>query len=809
MNRSETATPPLRALARRALAALATILLAATLAVRAAPPCSAATLAQLDELSVADRTSLHAAYEASRHRIFAADGAHEARCASQRYRTHFDERGFTVTSDAGDWEFGLEPTGFGRDDALVPALARRAREVQGGRLEATWSDGLVEWYVNGVRGLEHGFDLAHPPSGGGQVVLLLAVRGGLTAEISDDERTAVLRDAAGTALARYAGLLVVDALDRELPARLAATDAGLEIRIDDADARYPLTIDPLVEQAKLGNAQQSGWGVFDMFGSGVAVSGDTVVIGAMLEDGDSSGVNGNQASNGAVDSGAAYVFVRDGSAWTEQAYLKASNTGVGDRFGSSVGISGDTIVVGASREGSNATGVDGDETDDTAFEAGAAYVFVRSGTTWSQQAYLKASNAQPFSRFGWSVDMSDDTIVVGANLASAAYVFVRTGTAWSEQAHLQASNSDAGDFFGTAVAICGDTIVVSATGEDSNATGVDGDESDNSAEKSGAAYIFVRSGATWSQQSYLKASNPSQYDEFGGSVSVSGDVVVVGAAYEDGSATGVNGLQDDGASNAGAAYVFVRSGANWGLRAYLKASNTDAQDWFGNSVAVFGSTILVGAPNEWGPSSGIDGPQGNAVWAQLSGAAYVFERQGSTWSQVAYVKASDASASSYFGTNVAIAGDTFVVSGVDPTQEYGQAYTFDLDHWEVIPGCHGNTATYVEPMLPARVGTTVPVELHGSVVSEGLVATYYGSRSVDASGCGVQLSATEELLLALAPAPTFYGLSTMTSGGATMPLSVPNAPGLLDLKVTLQSVVVDTTTFAREFSNGLEFRILP
>src|SRR5205085_569576 len=271
----------------------------------------------------------------------------------------------------------------------------------------------------------------------------------------------------------------------------------------------------------------SNTGANDFFGGSVSISGDTVVVGALYEDSAATGINGNQSDNSATGSGAAYVFVRSGSTWTQQAYLKASNTGVNDLFGASVAISGNTIIVGAYAEDSAASGVNGNQADNGAIDSGAAYVFVRSGSTWTQQAYLKASNT-------------------GAN-----------------------------DFFGVSVAISGNTIVAGAYGEDSAATGVNGNQADNGAIDSGAAYVFVRSGSTWTQQAYLKASNTGVSDFFVGSVAISGNTVVVGAFDEDSAATGVNGNQsDNGAIDSGAAYVFARSGSTWTQQAYLKASNT-------------------------------------------------------------------------------------------------------------------------------------------------------------------------------------------------------------------------------------------
>jgi hypothetical protein len=270
------------------------------------------------------------------------------------------------------------------------------------------------------------------------------------------------------------------------------------------------------------------------------------------------------------------VFVRSGTDWSQQAYLKASNTGAFDLFGWSVALLGDTAVVGAVGEDSNATGVNSDQGDNSASHAGAVYVFVRSGTDWSQQAYLKASG------------------------------------------------TDASDEFGSSVAVSGDTVVVGAYGEDSNATGVNSDQSDNSTPEAGAAYVFVRSGADWSQQAYLKASNTEAYDYFGSSVAVSGDTVVVGTPYEDSSAAGVNGDQaDNSATNAGAAYVFVRSGATWSQHAYLKASSADAGDEFGSGVAVSGDTMVMGAPYEDSNATGVNGDQAdNSVSG--AGAMYAF-----------------------------------------------------------------------------------------------------------------------------------------------------------------------------------------
>ena len=417
----------------------------------------------------------------------------------------------------------------------------------------------------------------------------------------------------------------------------------------------------------------SNTGALDNFGISVAVAGDTVVVGAHREDSSTTGVN-SVSNEAASESGAAYVFVRSGNSWSQQAYLKASNTGAGDNFGMSVAVAGDTVVVGAYLEDSSTTGVNS-VSNEAASQSGAAYVFVRSGSSWSQQAYIKASNISAGDQFGTSVAVAGDTVVVGAlaedssttgvnsvsdeaaNLSGAAYVFVRSGSTWDQQAYLKASNTNVDDQFGVSVAVAGDTVVVGANLEDSSTTGVNS-VSNEAVSQSGAAYVFVRSGSTWSQQAYLKASNTGAFDQFGVSVAVAGDTIVAGAFGEGSSTTGVNSLPNELASGSGAAYVFIRSGSTWSQQAYLKASNTGANDYFGTSVAVAGNTIVVGALGESSSTTGVNSVPNQA--ASQSGAAFVFIRSDGNWSQQGYLKASNTGASDFFGVSVAVSGSTFI-----------------------------------------------------------------------------------------------------------------------------------------------------
>jgi len=294
-------------------------------------------------------------------------------------------------------------------------------------------------------------------------------------------------------------------------------------------------------------------------------------VGAHQEDSSTAGV-GTTADELAANAGAVYVFNRNDTIWSEQAYIKPSNTGSGDKFGNSVAVSGDTLAVGAYLEDSSTTGVDS-AADNGAKDSGAIYVYVRSGDSWNEQAYIKSSNSEAFDNFGISVSLSGDTLAAGAYLedssttgvgstpdeaaknSGAVYVFTRNGSTWSEQAYIKSSNTQSNDTFGYCVALSGDTLAVGAYGEDSSTSGI-GSAADELASRAGAAYVFVRSGTAWNERGYIKASNSQVFDEFGRSIALSGDTLAVSAHTEDSSTTGVGSAPDELAANAGAVYVF-------------------------------------------------------------------------------------------------------------------------------------------------------------------------------------------------------------------------------------------------------------
>ncbi len=625
-------------------------------------------------ITASDWTSIKQEYERHRHAIFQlADQDSQrwqARNPAQQLSLQFDSRGFAVSPEGSAWQWGLELQSYGFPGAerTVRGKANITTAVE--RLNYDWDGALQEWYINEGRGLEHGFTLKARPAGAdGHLTLRMKVRGGLHPQVQADGRGVSFVGADGSAAITYTGLTAVDAEGQILPARIAAAADELSLIVDEKGAHYPITIDPIVQQAYL---KASNTEAGDAFGFSVAISGDTVVVGARNEASNATGINGNHGNNATPKAGAAYVFVRGAGGWSQQAYLKASNAEAGDEFGYAVAISGDTIIVGAPLEDSKATGANGNQGDNSTPDSGAAYVFVRNAGSWGQQAYLKSSNPDIADLFAWSVGISGDTAVVGAWLeasangnqsdnsaavSGAAYVFARTAGNWSQQSYLKASNTEAGDAFGWTVAISGETIIIGAPFE----AGIPGNPNNNSASGSGAVYVFVRSAGVWNQQTYLKASNTEAGDAFGWSVGISDGTIIVGAPFESSDATTINGNQsDNSASVAGAAYVFVGSAGLWSQQAYLKASNTDIADLFGWSVAISGERAVVGSQGESSDAVGINGNQYNNT-SIYSGAAYAFVRLAGVWSQQAYLKASNPDGGDTFGVAVAISGDTVLI----------------------------------------------------------------------------------------------------------------------------------------------------
>ena len=344
-------------------------------------------------------------------------------------------------------------------------------------------------------------------------------------------------------------------------------------------------------------------------------------------------VDGNYAIVGAIGGIAAYIFYKSGGTWTQQAILTGNDTVSGDEFGTCVSIKGDYAVVAA--RGHNTY-------------AGAAYVFVRSGTNWTQQQKLTASDAASNDKLA-TCSIDGDYIILGAwgksSGTGAVYIFKRSGTSWSQQQKITASNAGSNDLFGSAISLNGDYAVISAWSEDTAGT------------NAGSAYIFKRGAGTetWTEEAIIRGDTIDADDRLGDrptSASISGDYAIVGARY-----------QDTGGSNRGSAYIFVRSGTTWTQQAQLQPSDTADSDHFGYSVSINGSMVVVGTADK---DSG-------------KGAAYIFERSGTTWTEVKKITASDAENNDVFGCSVAIDGTTiFVGACAEDTKgsAAGAAYIF-------------------------------------------------------------------------------------------------------------------------------------
>ena len=440
---------------------------------------------------------------------------------------------------------------------------------------------------------------------------------------------------------------------------------------------------------------------FEFFGRTVAISGDTAIIGA--------------PAGATTATGSAYVFVHNGTTWEFQEKLISQDSF--DNFGQAVAIDGDTAVVGAHSD------------DEAALNAGAAYVFVRTGTSWTRQDKLIATDAEADDTFGAGVTVAGDTVVVGAvndddlgNNNGSAYVFVRSGSSWSQQGPklrptVLPDGVSVGLGFGRSVAISGDTAVIGVALQ----------------AFFGSAYLFVRNGTSWSQQAELLGTDIDYQAFFGRSVAISGDTAVIGAqiARVDGS----------GSAN-GAAYVFVRSGTVWSQQDKLIAGDGSQGDQFGFSVGLSGDTAVVGA---------IDA----AVTTTNSGSAYAFVRSGTSWTQQSKLVAANGDVGGKFGIEVAVSGNLAIVGfhlNSDLGSASGAAYVFELEPANLPP------TAVAGPDQSIHAGQTVLLD---------------GSASFDDN------TASATLLYDWSFVATPEGSSTTLSGAATTtPSFVADQPGM-------------------------------
>jgi uncharacterized delta-60 repeat protein len=581
---------------------------------------------------------------------------------AQSLRANFTSEDVRVrSSGTRDWgiNFKLLGYGYGSDIVRLASGGTRARENRVELDKHTVVSGasvaVTEWYENKPAGLEQGFTIyARPPGevpSNERLRIVLSITGDFQPEFNRERQSLNWKDPVSGDVATYDHLKAWDATGRELPAQMEVNGSELALEVDDNGATYPLTIDPILQGQVEVTAPDGA--KLDELGSSVAISGNTAVVGAPFVKSGS-----NQRT------GAAYVFVRNGADWAFQQKLLTFDTPLDGNtvynFGTSVGISGNTIVVGSQPNGF----------DNRVPFNGVAHIFVRTGTTWSPQQKLMANDGSGGDYFGISVAISGDTVIVGSEFtvinaeleAGEAFIFSRNGTTWTKQAKLlEPVTALRLSYFGASVAVNGDTAVVGSPIDSNNGNG--------------AAYVFVRSNNVWSVQPPLLPSNPSGADEFGNSVSVSGDTIIVGAPAHD-----VNGVNDQGA-----AYVFTRTGNAWSQQQILTASDGSVGNVFGNSVAISGNQLVIGAHLAY-----VNG-------VQQQGKAYRFARLATTWLPVAapdgrpFLTAADGSDFTAFGVSVAISGDTVIAGAVGLNNSTGAAYIFQTldsdgdgipDDWE-------------------------------------------------------------------------------------------------------------------------------
>jgi len=568
---------------------------------------------------------------------------------AQSMQFTFTPKGVRVQSSDGSWEWHMTLTRWGCDGAMK-TVPKANLIAKGGHLSYQRGPDLTEWYLNTTWGLEQGFTLGRRPltSEGktSHVVLQLGLSGTLRPQLYDNdplkpsEQTLLLYGADGQAAVRYSGLHAYDADGKILPARLTLAGDNLSISVDDSSARYPITIDPWVQQAKLTASDGEGG---DYFGNSIAISGDTVVVGA----------RGDDSYNGS-----AYVFVKPVSGWattsTYNAKLTASDRAANDYLGISIAISGDTVVVGAH----------GDDV-----YRGSAYIFEKPGSGWSgsltETAKLTASDRAANDYFGVSVAISGNTVVIGAwgddcKVADcgSAYVFVKPVSGWATtstyDAKLTGTNTTGDDWFGICVAIDGDTVVVGASRHDF--------ELDSNR---GVAYVFEKPGSGWSgtvfESAKLAATDGTLNDNLGISVAISGNKAVVGAyGYY---------------SYRGSAYIFEKPGSGWSgtiwEAAKLRASDPETDDYFGVSAAISGDSVVIGAYLD------------DCEVADC-GSAYVFVKPVAGWSgtltETAKLTATDGTLDDKLGKSIAISGNTAVIGTYGDDSNKGSAYVFELDN---------------------------------------------------------------------------------------------------------------------------------
>ncbi len=639
--------------------------------------------------------------------------AYQASNYRHNINAFFSEKGLRllpIGTGKPSWQLGMTLYGYGYRGAMERAIPLESDliHVSGNRIE--FKRGIVtEWYSNDEKGLEQGVTLKNQPAGKSSEPLMVewTVSGSLVPHIKETDGSIAFEQTGGTSVMCYSGLKAWDAAGRFLPAKFSVRKGKnknapyrIAFVVDDTHAIYPVYIDPTFSQIKKLIPHKG----LSSFGRSSAISADTLVVGAP---GDNAGV--------------AYIFYRneiDGDNWDYVKKITANDGGIGDGFGYSVSISNDTVVIGAPSDDDNGqssgsiyifsrneggdnnwgqvrkiiandgsasdrfgsavsvsddtivAGAYGD--DDNGYDSGSIYIFSRNeggDNYWGQTEKIIPSDGTDGNRFGWSVSIRGGTLVVGAYRDNApaqnsgsAYIFYQNMSIpeeWDQITKITASDGAEYDFFGHSVSISGDIIVAGAWGSDAPYS------------DSGSAYIFYRNQGgsdVWGEVTRITADDGSSYDDFGYSVAISGDTIVVGAKFD-----------DDMGLNSGSSYIFCRDqgGADaWGQVRKITASDGEEEDNFGTSVAIYQDTVVVGVPNK-------------DDFGRDSGSVHIFNRNeggADMWGQVFKIIPRDNMENDFFGTSIAVSGNTIAVGahGDDENgEDAGVVYVFYQDEYSI------------------------------------------------------------------------------------------------------------------------------
>ncbi|MDX2080157.1 MAG: FG-GAP repeat protein [Terrimicrobiaceae bacterium] len=501
---------------------------------------------------------------------------------------------------------------------------------------------IIEWYQNGPEGLQQGFIVKEPISGNGVLRMEVAMEAVKTERSGPDEVS--LADENGRVLMSYSKLVAWDATGRTLPSHMEVTSNGVALVVAAQDASYPVTIDPVFSTwlQQIGPEVLGDGSADDHFGTAVAISGTTAVVGAPDDD-----------TVAGTDAGSVYIFAKTADVgWLRQATLRPTDAAAGDRFGAAVAVSGATVAAGAPGDDRGAL-----------MNAGSAYVFTRDAVTgaWNSFQKLLNTDAAAGDTFGSSVSIAGELVLIGSPLddtgagagtdAGSAYVFTRTLGTWGQSAKLVASDGAASDAFGSAVALSLTTAVVGAPKD---------------ASSSGCAYVFMLGTGSWVQQGKLTSDDLATGDTLGSSVAISGETAILGAPGDDNS----YGM------DAGAAYVFFRSQGTWSQQKKLTRLGQKPGDGLGTSVGIWKDVAVVGSP-------GVDG---GSLQQQMGGASF-YRRSKAGWDGGASV-ISQVYAGARFGSSVAIDGEFSIIgspgSESQAGHEAGQAniYAFRKENGE-------------------------------------------------------------------------------------------------------------------------------